>query len=99
MLKHIVLMTLKGDVTDEQVDAAVEALSGLPAIIPEIRSYEVGRDAGLGSNNAGLALVATFDSVEDYQTYLNHPSHGAVARDLLVPIAESFKAIQFPSEG
>jgi hypothetical protein len=99
MLHHIVLVTLKDGVGDQEVEAAVEGLLTLPSKIPLVRSYEVVREAGLSENNADLALVATFDSVEDYQSYLTHPDHAAVAGELLVPIAESFASIQYLSEG
>jgi len=98
MLHHVVLITLKDGVTDEQVDAALEGLAALPAVIPEIRAYDVGRDAGLSPNGVGMALVGKFDSVEDFTTYRDHPAHAALARDLLVPIAEKFATIQFFSQ-
>ena len=97
MLHHVVLITLKDGVTDEQVDAAIEGLRELPALIPEIRSYEVGRDLGLSEANADLGLVGSFDSVEDYQTYLSHPAHVAVARDRLGSFVESISSIQLSS--
>jgi hypothetical protein len=97
MLHHVVLITFKDGVTDEQVDAAIEGLNGLLAIIPEIRSLEVGRDLGLSANNSDLGLVGTFDSAEDYTTYLNHPSHGAVARERIGPFVERIATIQFSS--
>ena len=98
MLHHIVLITKKDSASDEAVDAAVEALAGLPAEIPAIRSYEVVREAGLSERNADLAVVASFDSVEDYQTYLAHPAHAAVGAEHLVPLAEGFAAIQYLSD-
>jgi hypothetical protein len=99
MLHHIVLITTKAGATDADVAAAVGALGSLPAEIPLIRSYEVVREAGLSKRNADLAVVASFDSVEDYQAYLVHPAHAAVGAEHLIALAESFSTIQYLTEG
>jgi Stress responsive A/B Barrel Domain len=95
MLHHVVVITLKDDVTDSQVDAVLEGFGALPAAIPEIRAYDFGRDAGLSQNRFSLALVAKFDSVEDFTVYRDHASHQAFVRDLLGPVAESRESTQF----
>ena len=98
MLNHVVLITLKEGVTEAQVTATLDGLAALAGVIPEIRSYDFGRDAGLSPNSVDMALVARFDSVEDFAAYREHPAHKAFARDLLLPIAESFATIQFDSQ-
>ena len=42
-----------------------------------------------------LALVAEFDSAEDFAVYREHPAHTDFVRDLLGPISESRASIQF----
>ena len=60
----------------DDVSAVVSGLAGLPALIPSIRSYRFGPDAGLGvSANADFAVVADFDDVEGYSAYASHPAH------------------------
>ena len=67
--------------------AFVAGLTGLPAVIPEIRAYAFGADEGLGmSANADFAVVADFDDVEGYATYAAHPVHQDVIVRLLRPI-------------
>lgn len=99
MLNHVVLFTLKEGVSEAQVDAALEALAALPDAIPEIRSFDCGRDAGLSANSAEMALVATFDSAEDFATYRQHPAHKAFVHDVLLPISETRTVVQFYGQG
>jgi hypothetical protein len=95
MLHHVVVITLKDGITDTQVNAVLEGFATLPAAIPQIRSYDFGRDAGLSQGSFALALVATFDSVDDFTTYRDHGAHLAFVRDLLGPVAENRASIQF----
>jgi Stress responsive A/B Barrel Domain len=99
MLHHVVVITLKNGVSDSQVDAVLDGFASLPAAIPQIRAYNFGRDAGLSPNRFSLALVAKFDSVENFTAYRDHPAHQAFVRHLLVPVAESRESIQFFSPG
>lgn len=89
------LITLKTGVSDTDIEAALDALAALPVAIPEIRSCEFGFDEGLIQGSVDMALVLTFDSAEDFTTYMEHPAHQAFGRDLLMPIAETTAVIQF----
>ncbi len=86
MIRHHVLMTFADNV-DAAVAAAaiVEALSALPAQIPEIKRYEMGADLGLGEGTADLALIAEFDSISGYETYSKHPAHLKIIADVVRP--------------
>jgi hypothetical protein len=95
MLHHVVVITLKGGVTDEQVSGVLDGFATLPTAIPQILAYNFGRDAGLSQNNFAIALVAKFESAEDFTAYREHPVHQAFVRDLLGPISESRSSIQF----
>jgi hypothetical protein len=97
MLTHVVLITLKEGVSEAQVNAALEALAALPAAIPQIRSFDSGRDAGLSPNGVDMALIARFDSAEDFAAYREHPAHKAFGRDFLLPISDTRTIIQFYS--
>lgn len=81
-LRHIVLLTLD-DACD--VDGLVAALESLPALIPEIATYEVHRDAGLADGNATVAVVATFDDADGWAVYRDHPAHVAVITERIKP--------------
>ncbi len=95
MIRHCVFLVLDPSASDEAVDALVDALRGLPAQIPEIRSYEVGRDLGLRDDNADLAIVASFDDAEGWRTYTDHPAHQAVIAEHVAGVARSRTAVQF----
>jgi hypothetical protein len=92
--RHVVLLTFHDDTGDEHIDAIVDALRGLPAVIPELRTYDIGRDAGINDGNADLAVVATFDDEAGYLVYRDHPAHQAVIADLILPLLAARTANQ-----
>jgi hypothetical protein len=94
MFRHIVLLTFTDEATDARLDDVVAALRGLPSAVPSIRSYQVGRDAGLADGNAGIGVVADFDDVDGYLLYRDHPAHVAVITELIRPVLAARSAIQ-----
>ncbi|GII77394.1 hypothetical protein Sru01_23760 [Sphaerisporangium rufum] len=95
MFRHIVLFTWVAEATEEQKARVTEGLHGLPAVIPEIRRYEFGADAGMAPGNHEFALVADFDSEEDYLVYRDHPVHQAVIADAIRPIMAGRASVQY----
>lgn len=94
MIRHIVLFTWTEEATDVQKAAVTEALSELPDLIPQIRAYTVGSDAGINQGNSEYAVVADFDSVEDYIVYRDHPDHQAIIAARIKPIVATRAAVQ-----
>ncbi|HEX4815683.1 MAG TPA: Dabb family protein [Nonomuraea sp.] len=94
MIRHIVLFTWTGDATDEQKAAVAAGLRELPGLIPQLRSYTVGPDAGINQGNHDFAVVADFDSVDDYLAYRDHPRHQAVIAERIRPILATRAAVQ-----
>lgn len=90
----MVTLTFRDDTPAERLDAIVDGLRGLPGAIDAIENYEVGLDAGLAEGNATMAIVADFASVEDYQTYRDHPAHIAVINDLIMEYISGRSAVQ-----
>ena len=83
MVKHIVLFQLKPFDSEKEKTAKMQeiksGLESLRGVIKELKSIEV----GLNSNPAegfDIALVTTFDSMEDLRTYAGHPQHIAVGK-------------------
>ncbi|GAA3786023.1 hypothetical protein GCM10022226_00160 [Sphaerisporangium flaviroseum] len=95
MFRHVVLFTWVAGTTDEQKATVEAALKELPGAIPEIRRYEIGSDAGVNPGNHEFAVVADFDSVEDYLVYRDHPVHRAVIADAIKPILAERAAVQY----
>jgi hypothetical protein len=94
MIRHIVLFTWTEDATDEQRATVTTELRKLPGAIPQLRSYTVGGDAGINQGNFEYAVVADFDSVEDYLVYRDNPQHQAVIAEHINPILASRAAVQ-----
>lgn len=94
MFRHIVLFTWTPDATPEQIDAVFEGLAGLPAAIPEIRRYVVGRDAGIAEGNYDAAVVADFDDEAGYRTYAVDGVHTDLIASTIRPIIATRVAVQ-----
>ena len=73
MIKHIVFTRFEN--ADEQAPIAAAMLMELKQSIPEIRSIETGRDFKHSERSFDLALIVTFDTKEDLETYDRHPEH------------------------
>ena len=97
-LTHAVLLKLKDDATAEQKTAIIEALSTLPAAIPQIRAYRVGPDAGTDPAKFDLAIVGDFEGVEEYQAYAKHEAHVGVITSLIKPNLAERVATQFAGD-
>ena len=95
MIKHVVLLNWKEDTADSAIEAVDNAFAKLRKDIPQIKSYEFGRDASLYRGNADYALVAVFENEEDLKAYVSHPDHLALLKDVTGPILESFQSVQF----
>lgn len=98
MLIHCVTVKFKDAATTEQVAAFDAALAALPGQIELIRRSRRGRDLGERPTNADYALVSEFPDAEAFYAYLEHPAHQALARDHLIPLAQSFHSTQFLAE-
>ena len=93
--RHVVLLTLDADC---DVDAVLASLRTLPAAIPELRRYEVGRDAGLVDGNATVAVVADFDDEAGWRTYTTHPAHTRIIDQQVKPHLHARTAAQHSTD-
>lgn len=91
MLIHCVAFTFKTSATPAQVEALQEALTALPASLPFSVTSRHGPDIGHRATNADYGLVSEFESAEDFQAYLDHPTH----RALPVEAVEAYVGVQF----
>lgn len=95
MIRHVVTFRLKEGTSANDLRAVEEALGKLPALIPELISYEFGRDLGLIEGNGGFGVTAVVDKPEHVARYLYHPEHLRISRDVLGPHVTSKTAVQF----
>jgi hypothetical protein len=75
MLKHVVFLKFNDGVTDLEIAALENALGGLPALIPEIKGFQFGRDIVRSERSYDFALVSDFEGVEAMKRYQLHPDH------------------------
>lgn len=93
--RHTLMLRFTEASTEEQRAAMFSSLARLPAAIPLIKRYEFGPDLGLSENGADAALVADFDSEEDWRAYNAHPAHQAVLEDYVLPITREAIRVQY----
>lgn len=95
MFRHVVMFRWKPDTPAEAVAEIVERLEALPAVIPQLKDYRVGSDAGVAAGNFDFVVVADFDSADDFVVYRDDPAHRAVADTLIIPRAADRAAVQY----
>ncbi len=95
MIRHIVLMNWKKSVTQDAINAISDGLNILPNKIPEILSYSHGHNTKIFKGNADYALIAEFNTEEDFKTYVFHPAHKELMAKTITPVLDSYQSIQF----
>ena len=98
MVKHIILWTLKDELSDSEKDQVKqgikEGLEGLAGKIPGMIDIKVNIN-GLASSNADLMLDSTFESEEALKGYAVHPEHVAVADGKVRPYTKIRSCLDF----
>ena len=98
MTKHIILWTLKEELTAEEkaaVKAGIkEGLEGLAGQIPGLVDIHVQTDC-LPSSNADLMLDSTFTDEAALKAYAVHPAHVAVADGKVRPYTKLRSCLDF----
>lgn len=83
MLRHIVMWKFlpeaQGHTKEENMDIIAQRLKALIPIIPEIKAFEIGKDALHSSMSYDMALIMKFESFEALEAYKNHPEHKKVS--------------------
>jgi quinol monooxygenase YgiN len=88
MLRHIAMFKWKPETTQEQKDAARDALAALQGVVPTLRKMTVGHDIRRNTTtNWDMCLVADFDDVEGLEAYFAHPTMNA-ASDLVASVTQ-----------
>ncbi len=95
MIRHIALLTFADSTTDSHMQAIADALSTLPALLPQLTSYVIGPDLGLSDGNASFAIVAEFLTVADYVAYRDHPEHRRIISEMIAPVLAARAGVQY----
>lgn len=89
MVKHIILWTLKEELSAEQKEEVKkgikEGLEGLAGVVPGLVDIKVITSGRLGSSNADVMLDSTLESPEALKAYATHPAHVEVANARVRP--------------
>ena len=94
MLKHIVFMKFKPDLPDTEAVRLEQELRALPGIIPEILSYEMGKDIVHSERSFDFALIGTFRDLSSLKKYISHPEHQEILKHIN-EICDTIKSVDF----
>ncbi len=94
-IQHVVMFRFREGTERSAVDDLAMGLRRLPGLIPQIATYALGPDLGISDGSWDFALSARFATVADFETYRSHPEHQAVVEDLVEPITEERRSVQF----
>ncbi len=92
MYRHIVCFGLKQCEKNKAEEAKQKLLS--LAAMPEVKNIEVGLDDKKSERSYEIALIADFDSKEDYEIYDKHELHQPV-REFMHGIMEKAVSVDF----
>ena len=95
MIRHTVLFSWKPDATDAQKRQGASELAKLPSIVPSVRAFASGPDAGLDQANFDFAISADFDDQDGFFAYRDDPRHREVIQRYILPITAQRVAVQF----
>lgn len=94
MLKHVVFLKFKSDISDADIEDIEKGLASLPARIPEIKRYEFGRDILHTERSYDFALISEFEDQDAMNRYQTHPYHFAVLNKIRM-LSENIVAVDF----
>ena len=73
-------MKFKKDTREAGIGGLEKKLGALPGLIPEIKSYEFGRDVIRSERSYDFALVSVFEDTEALKRYQIHHLHQEVLK-------------------
>jgi hypothetical protein len=96
MIRHTVLFTWNPEATEEEKRRVATEVAKLPSIVPSVRAFACGPDAGLAAQgNFDFAVSADFDDEAGYLAYRDDPGHRQVVQKYIAPILAQRAAVQF----
>lgn len=79
MIRHVVMVKLNAEVTEDQRDRWMDSVRRLASEVPGVRNLTIGTDVLHLPRSYDVALVVDFDALDGLLTYERHPAHVAVA--------------------
>lgn len=94
MIKHVVAFTLK-EMTADQEAALLAAFNGLVGVIPELKSFSMGRNVSDRDQTFTHCLVSEMEDMEAVRRYLVHPAHERAVEEHLKPVMISRAIVDY----
>lgn len=95
MFRHVVMMKLSDTATNDDQTAIIRGLETLPALVPEILSYSIGRDLGVQEGSFDLVIVADFEDEAAFNAYNANQDHIDVINSVIKPKMAQRSAVQY----
>ena len=95
MFRHVVMMKLSETSTEDDRTAIIEGLRTLPALVPEIVSYSVGKDLDVQDGSFDLVVVADFEDRTAFDAYNANQDHVDVIANRIKPHMAQRSAVQY----
>lgn len=95
MIRHTVLFRWKPEATEEERQQVATEVAKLPSMVPSIRSFASGQDAGLVEGNVDFAVTADFEDEAGFFAYRDDPGHRDIINRYIAPLAAQRTAVQF----
>ena len=97
MLKHVVAFKLEGQSPDQEA-AMLAACRGLMGVIPELKSFSMGRNYSPRDDQFTHALVTEFDDLDACMRYVNDPRHVEVVNAHIAPFVKARMIVDYDME-
>ena len=95
MLRHVALFQWAETTNADDIASVEEGLAALPAAIPQIKVFRFGRDARINQGSFDFAVVADFETADDYLVYRDDATHKALLAERIAPHVATRAAVQF----
>jgi hypothetical protein len=95
MFRHTVLFVWKQEATEDQKAEAAAQIATLPTLVPTIRGFASGTDAGVNDDNYDFAVTVDFDDAAGYLAYRDDPRHREIVAKYISPIIVERAAVQY----
>ncbi len=87
MIRHVVLFQFTDGTTVQQIDDYERSLREYVSTLDGVRSYIIGRDAGINPGTFDFSIVAEFADESAFREYFDGEQHKQIQRDTAAMIA------------
>ena len=86
-IKHIVLLPFKASLSKNEIEKVMQSLADLKKDIPQVMSFSGGENNSTENLHQGYlhGFSMEFKDKLDRQTYLDHPAHDKLVKEILLP--------------